>query len=414
MNKKNKVVITGMGVLSPIGLTVSELTASLAEGRSGISLCDAPPLTKRFAAGVIPNSFADRFSKLELPYLDRCQQLAVIAADQAIEDAGYKSFAEFKQRAGLYYGSVNGGSETEINWYRQLLIEEKQAARPFTTMAIMHNAGAAQISIRRKILGNVATHGSACAASGSAIGEAFRAVRDGYLDVAVAGGAEAPLTAFMFGTFEGTRALADPDTQDVSRTSKPFSTNRGGLVLGEGAAFVVLETEERARERGAHCYATLSGFGVASDGYHIGTPDAEGQIAAIRSALNDAQLSPQDIDYFNAHGTATKGGDVVEATAIREVFGDTPEAPFVSSTKSAHGHLLGAASAMELVITVASMNKSMLPATINMDEVDPKCELKHVQNAPVLNHPFENAISFSCGFGGTNVALVVSKYNQAA
>ncbi|OGB25437.1 MAG: hypothetical protein A3I66_15400 [Burkholderiales bacterium RIFCSPLOWO2_02_FULL_57_36] len=412
MSESRTVVITGMGVISPIGLNIEELTASLLSGRSGISLHTAAPLAKQFPSGSIPQSFTEHFTKLELPYLDRCQQMAILAARQAIHDAGFENFAEFKDRAGLYFGSVKGGSETEQAWYQQLLIEGKQASRPYSAMAIMQNGGAAQISIRHQILGPVMTHGSACASSGSAIGEAFRAVRDGYLDVAVAGGAEAPLTACLYGLFEGTRALATPDSTDPGRTCKPFAKNRGGLVLGEGAAFIMLESEEHAKNRGATCYATLSGYGIASDGYHIGTPKAEGQAAAIRLALSDARLTPEDIGYFNAHGTATKGGDEVEATAIRSVFGDGPDCALVSSTKSVHGHLLGAASSLELLITIAAIRGEFVPATMHMDEMDPKCSLNHIPNKPLLNHSIERAMSFSCGFGGTNVALVISKHRE--
>jgi 3-oxoacyl-[acyl-carrier-protein] synthase II len=412
MSKNRNVVITGLGVISPIGLNIEELTSSLFSGRSGISLYKAPPLVKSFPAGAIPQSFADNFSKLELPYLDRCQQMAILAARQAITDAGLDSFADFKQRAGLFYGSVGGGSETEQVCYQQLLIEEKQTARPFSAMAIMQNGGAAQISIRHQILGPVMTHGSACSSSGSAIGDAFRAVRDGYLDIAVAGGAEAPLTAYAFHVFDGTRALAVPDPSDVSRSCKPFAKDRAGLVFGEGAAFIVIESEEHARRRGATIEASLTGYGVASDGYHIGTPKAEGQAAAIRAALDDAGLQPTDINYFNAHGTATKGGDEVEANAIRSVFGDGPDSVPVSSTKSVHGHLMGAASALELIITIVAMKESFLPATANMDYIDPKCELNHIPNAPIFDRPIKAAMSFSCGFGGTNVALVVSKHRE--
>jgi 3-oxoacyl-[acyl-carrier-protein] synthase II len=409
---RHKVVITGMGVISPIGTNIAELTSSLASGQSGIKSFSAPPLTKTFPAGKVEQSFESNFSRLELPYLDRCQQMAVVAAKQAVIDAGFDNFADFQQRAGLYFGSVKGGSETEQGWYQQLLVEGKQASRPFSAMAIMQNGAAAQISIRNKILGPVMTHGSACSSSGNAIGEAMRAIRDGYIDVAVAGGSEAPLTGSVMGVFDGTRALAAPDAEDVSRSSKPFSKHRAGLVLGEGAAFVILESEEHAKARGAKIYATLSGYGTASDGYHIGTPNAIGQAAAIRAGLADAGLEPGDIGYFNAHGTATKGGDEVESSAIRSVFGDGPDAVAVSSTKSVHGHLLGAASALEFVICVLAIRESLLPASMHLDEVDPKCGLNHIANKPLHDHPIEHALSFSCGFGGTNVALVISKHRE--
>lgn len=411
LNKRN-VVITGLGVISPIGCNVQELSEKLKSGISGIKPHKSPPLNKEFPAGIIPHSFTDHFSKLELPYLDRCQQIAILAAKQAMESADIETFSEFQQRAGLFYGSVKGGSETEQDWYKQLLIEQKQAARPFSAMAIMQNGGAAQISIRNQILGPVMTHGSACSSSGAAIGDAFRSIRDGYLDIALAGGAEAPLTSFMFGLFDGTRALAAPDSIDPSRSCKPFEKNRAGLVLGEGAAFIVLESEEHAQKRGAKCYGTFSGYGIASDGFHIGTPKSEGQAAAIRAALADAQLSASDIDYFNAHGTATKGGDEVESNAIKLGFGDASHSVHVSSTKSAHGHLLGAASALELLISIVAMNESFIPATLHLNEIDPKCDLNHVARTPLLDQSIKRIMSFSCGFGGTNVALIISKHHE--
>jgi 3-oxoacyl-[acyl-carrier-protein] synthase II len=340
--------------------------------------------------------------------------MAILAARQAIADAGFESFGEYGQRAGLYYGNVNGGMATEQAWYQQMLLDGKQASRPFSAMAIMRNGGAAQISIRNQILGPVVTHGSACGSSGVAIGEAMRAIRDGYLDVAVAGGAEAPLIGSVFGVFDGTRALAVPDPDDVSRSCKPFAKNRSGLVLGEGAAFLVIESEEHARNRKARIYGHVTGYGIASDGHHIGTPQAQGQAAAIRAGLADAGLEPSQLDYINAHATATHGGDMVESSGIRLALGDAADTVPVSSTKAVHGHLLGAASALELVITVVAMNESMLPATAHLDEIDPRCELNHIANKPILNHPIERALSFSCGFGGTNVALIVSRHRETS
>lgn len=411
MSKRPDVVITGLGVLSPIGCDIGELVSCLAAGQSAIDLCTPQGLNKKFPAGVVHRSFADRFTKLELPFLDRCPQMAIIAARQAITDAGIADFSGHGQRAGLYYGTVRGGAETEQTSYEQLLIEHKNA-RPFTMMAMMHNAGAAQISIRNQILGPVVTHSTACASSGTAIGEAYRAIRDGYIDIAVAGGAEAPLTPAMFWGFDATRALAAPDEQDVGRSCRPFSRDRAGLVLGEGAAFIVLESAEHAQRRGAACYASLAGYGVASDGYHIASPTAEGEAAAIRMALDEAGIEPGAIDYLNAHATATRGGDVVEANAIHLAFGDAAGTVPVSSTKSIHGHLLGAASALELLVSIVAMTESFLPATAHLTEIDPACNLNHVAISPVFDHEIERAMSFSSGFGGTNVALVISKHRE--
>jgi 3-oxoacyl-(acyl-carrier-protein) synthase len=409
MTGRNRdVVVSGLGVISPIGLDVAELSRSLHHNRSGIRLWESPLLAKKLPAGWIDRDFSGEFTKLDLPYLDRCSQIAILAARQAARDAGLEQFADYGQRAGLYYGSVGGGVKTEHDWVRQFYAEQKQTAKPYTIMACMLNAAPAHISIRHQILGPVMTHSSACTSSGSAIGDAYRAIRDGYLDVALAGGAEAALLPTFIALWGGLRALADADPVDVSRSSRPFSTKRTGLVLGEGAVFLLLESRESAQQRGASCYCALSGYGIASDGYHIGSPKAEGQVAALRDALQDAALRPDQIDYVNAHATATPGGDPIEARALREVLGNAP----VSSTKAIHGHLLGAASALELAAAILAVNQSFLPATAHLDEIDPACALNHVANTPVLEHPVNHALSFSAGFGGTNVALIVSKENS--
>ncbi len=404
MDNARDVVISGLGVISPIGLDATELLASLQTNRSGIGLWESPEFAKSVPAGLINRDFASSFTKLELPYLDRCSQIAVLAARQAIVDGGLMQFAHYGERAGLYYGSVGGGKKTEHDWVRQFYVEHRQAAKPYTIMASMLNAAAAQISIRHQILGPVMTHSSACTSSGAAIGDAYRAIRHGYLDVAVAGGAEAALTPAFIASWSGLRALAEPHPVDIGRSCRPFSADRSGLVLSEGAAFMLLESREHARQRGASCYCVLSGYGVASDGYHIGSPKVEGQIAALRAALADACLQPDEIGYFNAHATATPGGDPIEVDAINSVFNDVP----VSSTKAIHGHLLGAASALELAAAVLAVNQGFLPATAHLDDIDPACALNHVAGTPVLDHPVRHALSFSAGFGGTNVALIVS------
>ena len=402
------VAITGMGVISPIGLDIAEATAALYSGASGIQAMHAPPIAKAFVAGVVPARFEEHFPKLERPFLDRTQHMAILAARQAIAQAGHTEFSAYGQRAGLYYGNVNGGTATALTWFEQLLVHGKGVSRPFTSMAIMGNAGGAQIAIRHKVLGPVITSASACASSGVSIGEAARAIAHGYLDVAVAGGAEGPLTSLVMGTFDGTRAMSVPDPEDVSRTCKPFSKDRSGLVLGEGAAFIVLENARHARERGAEIFGYLTGYGISCDAHHIGMPESPGQIAALRAAVDDAHLRPGDVAYINAHATATQGGDVIEAESIRTVFGDGADAPAVSSTKSVHGHLLGGASALELVLTLIAMRESLLPASGNLGSPDERCSLNHVGSKP-RQQQIDHALSFSCGFGGTNVALVVSR-----
>ncbi len=403
------VLITGIGVISPIGSSVPALRESLLANRSGIRLWQSPSLSRQLPAGVVEEDFTPRFSKLELPYLDRCSQLAMLAAEQAIEDAGIGGFADYAHRAGLYYGSVAGGVKTEHDWVRQFHVDHVEISRPYTIMASMLNAAPALISIRHKILGPVITNSSACSSSGAAIGEACKAIRDGYLDIALAGGAEAALTPTFMALWGGLRALAEPDPTDVGRSCRPFSTDRSGLVLSEGAVFFVLESRKHAEQRGVDCYARLAGYGIASDGYHIGSPNSKGQAAALRAALQDAQLDPDQIDYFNAHATATRGGDPVEVAAIHDVFASSTATLPVSSTKGIHGHLLGAASAIELAACVLAIVDSFLPATAHLEQVDPECELRHISGQAQPDHAVEHALSLSAGFGGTNVALAVSK-----
>jgi len=405
MDSRREVVITGIGVFSPIGIGVPQLIEHVRENRSGIRIWEAPEFGMRLPAGLIEQDFSGEFTKLELPYLDRCSQLAVLAARQAAEDARISCFDTYGRRAGLYFGSVGGGVKVEHDWVGDFHVQRKRTAKPYTIMACMLNSAPAQISIRQQILGPVMTHSSACTSSGAAIGDAYRAIRDGYLDVAVAGGAEACLIPTFTALWTGLRALAEPDAIDVGRSCRPFDKNRNGLVLGEGAAFFVLEARESAERRGAGVYARMSGYGIASDGYHIGSPKSEGQIATLQAALEDADLQAADIDYLNAHATATPGGDPVEAKAIAAVFENVP----VSSTKAIHGHLLGAASALELAITVLAVNRSFLPATAHLNEIDPACALNHVARQPVFDRPLRHAMSLSAGFGGTNVALVVSR-----
>jgi 3-oxoacyl-(acyl-carrier-protein) synthase len=407
--KRRDVVVTGVGVVSPIGLNVAELLASLQTNRSGIALWESPEMGKALPAGIVPRDFSAEFTKLDLPYLDRCSQIALLAARQAVADGGLEQFAEFGARAGLFYGSVGGGVKTEHDWVRQYHVDGKQVAKPYTIMACMLNAAPAHISIRHQILGPVMTHSSACTSSGSAIGDAYRAIRDGYIDIALAGGAEAALLPTFVALWGGLRALADPDPDDVSRSCRPFAKSRSGLVLAEGAVYLLLESRESAQRRGVSAYCALTGYGVASDAYHIGSPKADGQVAALREVLHDAGLEADRIGYVNAHATATPGGDPIEARALRAVLGDVP----VSSTKAIHGHLLGAASALELAVAILAVNQSMLPATAHLDEIDPACALNHIANTPAFGHPIEHALSFSAGFGGTNVALIVSREEAA-
>ncbi|HQR03539.1 MAG: beta-ketoacyl-[acyl-carrier-protein] synthase family protein [Proteobacteria bacterium] len=409
MKNARDVVITGMGVISPVGTSITGLLEYLETCRSGIRQWESHYLTRKFPAATIPQSFEADFKRIELPYLDRCAQIAILAARQAITDAGLDTFEHEGPRAGLYFGSARAGTASEERWFEELLLEHRQTAKPFAVFSIMHNAPAAHISIRHQILGPVMTHSSACTSSGCAIGDGYRQIRDGYVDVAIAGGAEAPITASVLGAWDGTRAIATIDPEDVGLSCRPFSNKRTGLVMGEGAAFIVMESRERAERRGARIHGRLAGYGVASDGYHIGSPKMTGQAEAMSLALADAGMAPDEIGYYNAHATATKGGDAIEAQAMRLAFGAAADRIPVSSTKSIHGHLLGAASVLELIISTLSIQHQMIPATLGLEDIDPECSLHHVPNTPLRGYPIRSAMSFSSGLGGTNTALIVAK-----
>lgn len=411
MTKGDRVVITGHGVISPIGETSGTLLDSLLSGKSGIALWQSPELKRTFPAGIVPRSFIEDFPLPERPYLDRTSQMALLAARQALSSAGHWNFEEYGIRAGLWYATVRGGGETESLWLKEHFAG-KQAARPYTVMAIMHNAPAALLSIQHQILGPVMTHSSACASSGAAIGDAYLAIREGRVDVALAGGAEAPLLAGMLGAWDGLRALASVDPEDVGRSCKPFSRRRNGLVLAEGAAFLMLESESHAKKRGAKVLCELSGYGTAADGRHLAAPDVRGQVAALSAALADAEISPADLDYVNAHATGTPGGDIVEVQTLNQVLGSEVDRVPVSATKSVHGHLLGAASAIELVVTALAIQHSFLPATAHLEEPDLDCRLRHVACMPVREVDIRHAVSLSAGFGGTNTAICLSKWES--
>lgn len=405
-----EVVITGVGIVSPIGQSPAEVLDSLLEVRSGIGLWSSEELTKSFPAGVVTGDFDSCFEKKDFPYLDRITKLGVVAAEQALGDAGLPSdWSDLGLRGGVFAGTVLGGVEAEAQWLREYFGAGKQTSRPFTMIAGMHNAPPAWIAIRHQIKGPVITHTAACASSGVAIGDAMRWIRGGDLDVAIAGGCEATLVPPFMGAWDGLRALARPNADDVGRSCRPFSRDRSGLVLAEGAVFFVLEAAEHAAARGATPYATLSGYGIACDAYHVGAPHSGGQVAAMASALRNAGIRPDELSYVNAHATATPTGDPVEVASLRAVLGEAADSVPVSSTKAQHGHMLGAASAMELAVCVLAIRHGFLPATAFLEEIDPACPLRHVANVVQKGVEIRHALSFSAGFGGTNVALVASR-----
>ncbi|MGH8555448.1 MAG: beta-ketoacyl-[acyl-carrier-protein] synthase family protein [Gammaproteobacteria bacterium] len=405
-------VITGLGVISPLGNDPQEFFKNLLAGRSGIGRLQTPfaeKLSIRIGAQVDFDG-ALFFPPGRLKILDRVSQLALSAAAQAVTDAGLVFQGGDEPRCGVYLGTGMGGAETTDAGYAILYREGSERLQPFTVVMTMNNAPAAWIALEYGLTGPCLTYSTACSSSAVAVGEAYRQIALGYVDTVLAGGAEAPLTYGTMKAWEALRTLALEDPEDPAASCKPFSQNRTGLVLGEGAAIVVLEDLERARSRAAPVYAELVGYSQTTDVAHITRPSLAGQAHALRSALEDSKTGPEEIDYINAHGTATSQNDAVETAAIKAVFGRRSYQIPISSTKSMHGHLLGAAGAMELIVAIMSLKHQAIPPTINLTHPDPECDLDYVANSARRNIAVATVMSNSFAFGGTNAVLIARKY----
>ena len=395
-----------MGAVSAFGAGADLLWQQLCSGASGIRPLrhtDAGRLRVRVAAQV-PEAFdpADYIADRTLEMLDRFSQFALIAANEAIRQSGLDfTSGQLSARSGVVIGSGVGGELTHDEQYRRLYQENAARLNPLTIARLMTNAPASQISIAHGLRGPAFVVASACASSNHAIALSMQMIRAGLADVIIAGGTEACLCYGSLRAWEAMRVLADD-------TCRPFSANRRGLVLGEGAGVFVLESLAHADARGAVALGELAGAGMSSDARDIVAPDAGGASMAMALALADAGLSVQDIDYINAHGTGTRANDVVETRAIHEVFGSHAGRLAVSSTKSMHGHALGAAGALELVAVLGAMRDGMVPPTANFDAADPECDLDYVPNVARRLH-VRGALSNSFAFGGLNAVLAVTR-----
>lgn len=403
-----RVAITGLGVLSPVGNDKDTFFANLLAGKSGIRYLDHDNAGQPGApiAGVVDFDPAVHFSKMQLTALDRFSQFALVATAQAVADAGLDFAREQVDRVGVYLGSGLGGAYAMEQGYEELFLRGDERIKPFTVLASMCNAAAAQVSMAYGLTGPTQTYSTACSSSAMALGEAARAIRHGYADIMIAGGAEALLTRGVISAWTALRTLAPADPVDVCASCRPFSKDRNGLVLGEGAAIFILEDWARAQARGVPVYAELAGYGAASDAAHITKPDAVGQARTMAAALRDAALQPEDIGYINAHGTATVAGDIVESEAIKAVFGSRASRLPVSSTKSMHGHLMGATAAVEFLAAVLALARGALPPTAHLRVPDPACDLDHVANTARRNVTLRAVMSNSFAFGGSNAVLV--------
>ena len=411
----SKVLITGMGAISPLGIGRQATFESSLEGRCAVTA--APPEISRWLPNLLvaPCACPDALLDARCAGLDRATRFALVAAQEAVEEAGMGAHPADARRIGVYVGIGFGGAQTVDALYTRFQENVAQGSRnpaivhPLSVPRMMANSAAAMVSMKYGLHGPSHTYSVACASSAIAIGEAYRAIRGGYIDAAVVIGTEAMLTPGAMMAWNALRVMAKPDASDISRSCRPFSLNRSGFVLGEGAAAIVLESEARATARKQAALGELCGYGCSSDAEHLTAPSSVEQVVAMRQALDEAGLEPADIGYLNAHGTATDAGDVVETQSIRSVFGEAASRLPVSSTKSMHGHLIGASGILEFVISVMAMNQGALPPTATLDNPDPRCDLDFIPLTARRGCDVQAVMSNSFAFGGSNACLIARR-----
>ncbi|MGA2761894.1 MAG: beta-ketoacyl-[acyl-carrier-protein] synthase family protein [Spirochaetia bacterium] len=397
---EKRVVITGIGVVSALGRNAREFWETLVRGESGIGPIRQVDVTNlKFKNGAEARGWdpGEHFEPKQQDFIDRFAQFAVVAAREAVKDAGVEWTQALREQTAVVTGSCVGGKSTEDDGYQDLYLHKKQRISPLIIMRSMGNAGASHVTIEMGITGPAFTMSTACSSANHAIGQAFRMVRSGDVEMALAGGSEAPFSMGNLKAWEAMRVVA-PDT------CRPFSVDRLGMMLGEGGAIMVLEPREAALARGAHIYGELVGFGMSSDAHHLTQASTEGPARAMAAALKDAGLKAEQIGYINAHGTATQVNDPAEVAAIRMTLGGHAEKVAVSSTKSMHGHALGAAGAIEAIATVLALKNCILPPTANFTRPDPRCDIDVIPNS-ARKAEVEYALSNSFAFGGLNAVL---------
>ena len=401
---KRRVVITGLGAVSGLGLNVAEFWDALKAGRSAIKPLDPPIEGVKISLGVtLPDYDPEKyFNTDELSILDRYSQLAVIAAKEAVDDANLVCGEKILCDAAAIIGSGCGGKHTDEATYDQLYKQQRSRVHPLTIPKGMPSAAASMVSFHLGIKGPAFVLASACASGAHAIIQGMTMIQSGMVDVAVVGASDTPFTYGLLKSWEALRVASND-------TCRPFCKDRSGLVIGEGAGMLVLESEEHAKQRGARIYAEIAGCGMTSDAGHITRPDVSGIVNAMTNAMNHAGINLNEVDYINAHGTGTQINDVTETEAINRVFGDHAKKLAVSSTKSMHGHVLGASSAMELVATTLAIKHGIIPPTANFTEKDDKCNLDYVPN-DARNQKINTVLSNSFAFGGLNAVIALKKY----
>jgi len=408
------VVITGLGCITALSESVEELFDALCAGRSGVSTIESFDASKYAVhfGGEIKNFDVTKYiDKREAKRMDRFSEFAVAGAIQAVKDSGLDFSREDPYRMGVIVGTGIGGIKEIEDQHVRLLEKGPTKVSPFCVPRLMSNAGSGNIAIQFGLRGPSFAVSSACASSNHTIGEAFWNIASERSDVVITGGSEAALTPIGLGSFCAARSLSTRNDSPQT-ASRPFDRDRDGFVLAEGAGMLILEDYEHARKRGAKIYAELLGYGATDDGYHITAPlpNGEGAAMAMKLALKDARINPEDVDYINAHGTSTELNDIAESTAIKTIFGEYAYKVPISSTKSCLGHMLGATAAVELIAAIKAINHSLIPPTINLENQDERCDLK-MDYVPLKAREakVDVALSNSFGFGGHNACLVVGR-----
>lgn len=412
---RRRVVVTGLGLITPVGIGVAGSWEGLTQGRPGIRRIthfDASAFPTQIAGEVEGFNPEDYIEPKEVKKMDRFIQFGIAASSMAMEDAGLKISEQNAPRVGVYVGAGMGGLPAIEHYHKVLLEKGPRRITPFFIPMLIINLAAGQISIRFGAKGPNGSPATACATGSHAIGDAFKVIQRGDADAMIAGGTESVITSMGIGGFNAMKALSTRNDQP-EKASRPFDKDRDGFVMGEGSGIMILEELEFARARKARIYAELVGYGLTGDAYHITSPAPGGEGAArcMAMALKDAGVEPSAVDYINAHGTSTKHGDELETMAIKTVFGEHARRLAVSSTKSMTGHLLGAAGGVEAVVSVLSIHNGIIPPTINLDNPDPECDLDYVPHT-ARKSDVTMALSNSFGFGGTNACLLFKKFEN--
>ncbi|PWI57353.1 beta-ketoacyl-ACP synthase II [Sulfoacidibacillus thermotolerans] len=410
-----RVVVTGMGAITPVGIGVDKFWGALLAGVSGVRLIDRFDVSEyptKIAALVTDFEPEDYIERRDVRRMDRFVQFAVSAASMAMAQAGLEVTEELAPRIGVYIGSGIGGLQTLEDQHRVLLERGPKRVSPFFIPMMIGDMASGQVSIRFGAKGPNSAPVSACATGSNAIGDAYKIIERGAADVMICGGTESTITPLSLAGFCAAKAISERN-DDPARASRPFDAGRDGFVMGEGAGILILEELEFARARGAKIFAEVVGYGMSGDAYHLVQPAPEGAGAsrAMKAALEDAKLLPDQIDYINAHGTSTQIGDEVESIAIHHVFGEHARVLPVSSTKSMTGHLLGAAGAIEAIACIMALRDQIIPPTINYETKDPGCDLDYVPNIARRGN-LQYVMSNSFGFGGHNATLIIKKYEE--